>query len=84
MSRYTVTWHPDAESDLAELWMAAPDRREITSAVKAVDAALSTDAEVKGASVAEGLRSFNAPPIRVLFVVRADDRTAEVQLVRRI
>jgi hypothetical protein len=84
MTRYTVTWQDDAEAELTELWLSAPDRSEITAAVQAVDDALSIDAESKGNRVAEGLMSFNAPPIRVLFVVREPDRVAEVQLVRRV
>lgn len=84
MNRYTVTWHREAEDELTELWIAATDRDEIAAAVRAIDAALATDAETRGEPVAEGLRSLNAPPLRVLFTVRQDDRLAVVQVVRRI
>lgn len=84
MNRYTVTWHREAEDELTELWIAAPDRDEIAAAVRAIDAALASDAETRGEPVAEGLRSLNAPPLRVLFTVRQDDRLAVVQVVRRI
>ena len=84
MTRFTVTWHPDAEGELVELWLSASDRNEIASAVQAIDLALSSDASSKGDAVAEGLRSFITPPLRVLFVARDSDRVAQVQLVRRM
>ena len=84
MTRYTVTWQREAEGELVELWIAAADRDAIAAAVQAVDLALSSDAELKGDAVAEGLRSVNAPPLRVLFVARQEDRVAEIVMVRRV
>lgn len=84
MTRYTVTWHPEAEAELVELWLSAPDRAAITAAVQVIDAALGHDAAAKGNRVVEGLRVFHAPPLRVLFVAREADRVVEVEVVRRI
>jgi hypothetical protein len=84
MIGYTVTWHREAEEELAELWLFDADRNAITAAVCAIDLALANDAASKGEAVAEGLRSLIAPPLRVLFVVREADRVAQVELVRRI
>lgn len=84
MTRYTVTWHRHAEDELAELWLEATDRGEISAAVQAIDLTLAIDAASKGELVAEGLRSLNAPPLRVLFVTREADRVAQIELVRRI
>lgn len=70
MTRFAVTWHPDAEAELVEVWLSAPDRAAITAAVQAIDAALADNAAAKGSRVAEGLRVFHAPPLRVLFVAR--------------
>jgi hypothetical protein len=84
MNRYTVTWREEAEAELIELWLAASDRSEITAAVRIIDQALAIDPETKGNAVAEGLMSYIAPPIRVLFVVQTEDRTVDIQLVRRI
>jgi hypothetical protein len=84
MTRFTVTWHREAEDELAELWLGASDRDDIAAAVRQIELALSTDAVSKGESVAEGLRSFNAAPLRVLFVARETDRVVQVELVRRI
>jgi len=84
MMRYTVTWHREAEDELTELWLVATDRNEITAAVRAIDVALATDASEKGETAAEGLRSFYAPPLRVLFAIREHDRVVQVELVRRM
>lgn len=84
MSRFTVTWHRGAEDDLAEIWLSASDRDDATAAVRAIDTALANDPESTGQAVAEGLRYFNAPPLRVLFVVRVADRIAEIEVVRRL
>jgi hypothetical protein len=84
MIRYTVTSTPEAEAELVELWLTGADRNEITAAVRIIDDALASDPETKGNPVVEGLRSYIAPPLRVLFVVRSEDRTADIQLVRRI
>jgi hypothetical protein len=84
MMRYTVTWHHEAEDELTELWLVATDRNEITAAVRAIDVALGKDASEKGETVAEGLRSLIAPPLRILFAIREHDRVAQVELVRRM
>ncbi len=84
MNRYTVTWQPEAEAELVELWLKASDRNQLAAAVRAIDAGLSLDAEGKGDLVAEGLRAFNAPPLRVLFTVRPADRVVEIELVRQL
>lgn len=84
MMRFTVTWHREAEEELAKIWVQASGRNEISAAVQAIDVALSSDAGEKGESLAEGLRSFNAPPLRVLFVIRHADRIVQVELVRMI
>jgi hypothetical protein len=84
MTRYTVTWHPEAENELTTLWLSAEDRSEITAAVQAIDLALASDAATKGVEIAEGLRAFLAPPLRVLFVMHDADRVVEIEFVRRI
>jgi len=84
MTRYTVTWHPEAENELTTLWLSAEDRSEITAAVQAIDLALVSDAATKGVEIAEGLRAFLAPPLRVLFVMHDADRVVEIEFVRRI
>jgi hypothetical protein len=84
MNRYTVVWQPEAEADLVELWLEAGDRKEVTTAVRAIDTVLSIDADAKGTLIAEGLSALNEPPLRVLFTVRVADRVVEIELVRRL
>lgn len=84
MTRYTVTWHPEAENELTSLWLSADDRNEITEAVQAIDLVLASDAATKGVEIAEGLRAFLAPPLRVIYATRDADRVVEVEFVRRI
>lgn len=84
MTRFTVVWHPDAQNELAELWMAAPDRSTIAAAADLIDLELSQDAENEGIHIVDGLRAFHSPPLRVLFAVREDDRIVEVLRVRRL
>jgi plasmid stabilization system protein ParE len=45
MARYTVTWHGQAEQDLADIWLSSSDREGITAAVEAIDLALATAAD---------------------------------------
>jgi len=84
MIRYTVVWPAGAEDELAELWVAAPDRDAITAAANSIDLELSADSTTKGTELSEGLRALFAPPLRVLFAVREDDRVVEVLRVRRL
>jgi hypothetical protein len=56
----------------------------VTASAHVIDIELSQDAKTKGADVAEGLRAFFAPPLRILFTVNEGDRIVEVVLVRRL
>lgn len=84
MTRDTVVWIASAVDELARLWLAGEDRSEVVSAAHGIDGELRADPETKGEAVSEDLRTLSAPPLRVLFTVRAADRIAEVLLVRRI
>ena len=84
MPKYTVLWHTEATNDLAELWIEAVDRRSLTIAADAIDRELSNNPISKGHELSEGLRVFVEPPLQVLFVVREDDRVAEVLRLKLI
>ena len=84
MTRYTVVWVRSVEDELVEIWLADNDRNAITSATHAIDRELGVDADSKGEDLAEGLRSINIPPLRVIFTVSTDDRLVEVVRVARI
>ncbi len=42
---YTVVWSPDAENDLADIWLRADDRSAITAAGNQIDLLLRHDAD---------------------------------------
>lgn len=84
MTRYTVVWVQSVEDELVDIWLAANDRNDITAATHAVDQELGLDAGLKGEELAEGLRSLNIPPLRIIFTVSEDDRLVEVVRVARL
>ena len=65
MTRRTVVWVSDAEAELAEIWLASESRDGVTSASHAIDLALGQNADSVGSPIAEGLRAFDEPPLRV-------------------
>lgn len=40
---YTVVWVPDAEQELAAVWLASSDRPRVTQSAHAIDQALGND-----------------------------------------
>lgn len=84
MIRYTVVWPSGSEDELTDIWIRAQDRLAVTAAADAIDQQLSVDASTKGIELSEGLRALFAPPLRVLFAVREDDRLVEVLRVRLV
>lgn len=84
MIRYTVIWHQSALEELTRLWLAARDRRSITTAADSIDGQLSRDANVKGVLVEDGLRELSVPPLCVLFSVSEPDRMVKVLTVHLV
>ena len=82
MTRYTVIWLQDAVDELGEIWLASTDRNAVTAASAEIDRELADDAETKGKPLSEGLRVYDAPPIRAVFSVSDPDRRVEVAGVR--
>jgi hypothetical protein len=83
MIRYTVVWIRDAENELADLWIRAPDRNSVAAAARDIDTELAQNAAFKGVEIAEGLRAFTSAPLRVLFTVDDGDRIVKVLRVVR-
>jgi plasmid stabilization system protein ParE len=84
MTKYTVTATPEAEGDLARLWMQAADRSAVSQAANAIDGLLREDASLKGSDIGIGLRQLIEPPLIVEFSVQEDDRTVTIRSVRHI
>ena len=81
--RYTVLWSPDAENDLAAIWLAANDRTAVTAAGNQIDTFLHQDAHLQGESRHGRLRILFIPPSAVDFEAIRDDRIARVLTVWR-
>jgi mRNA-degrading endonuclease RelE of RelBE toxin-antitoxin system len=79
--RYTVTWKPEAERRLAELWMNASDRNAITEAANEIDRRLQMNPEQQGESRSDGRRLLLVKPLGVIFEVVPDDRIVYVLTV---
>lgn len=78
MTHYTVVWVESALDELAELWLRSDNRNEVTAAADLIDNELRDDAQLKGIEQREDLRALFAPPLRILFTVRENDRIVEV------
>jgi hypothetical protein len=84
--RYTVTWVPSAEADLADIWNEANDRSEISIAANQIDAQLRFDPAGVGESRASGRRILFASPLAVIYRINHHDqivRVTEVWVYRR-
>jgi len=75
--RFTVTWHPSAERELAEIWIAATDRQAITQAAHVIDQHLASDPLAQGEEF-YGDRILVTLPLAVTFGVNEQDRTVQI------
>jgi hypothetical protein len=76
--KYTVHWLPEAEGELAKLWLAAENRDSITHAAYELETRLQHDPTKVGESRDRGRRIVLVPPLGALFRVVEDDRTVFV------
>ncbi len=79
--KFTVLWSPDAENDLATLWLNADNRAEISAAADAIDAILRDDAHFLGEYRSGRVRILYSPPLAIHFEVLEDDCIARVLTV---
>jgi hypothetical protein len=71
---WTVAYRPSAKDELAELWLATPDRHALTLAADEVDRLLRIDPLNCGESRDGAMRLLIMPPLAVFFDVSSDDR----------
>jgi hypothetical protein len=81
---FTVSWGPGAVTDLAAIWLDAPDCPEVTSASREIDRLLRRDPAAIGESRDENVRIMFVAPLGVDFEVVEDDRIVYVLSVWRI
>jgi hypothetical protein len=78
--RYIVHWKRTALDHLAELWLDAPDRAQITAAVAEIDRLLAARPHDAGESRSDEVRIIFSPPIGVFFEI--DERSRAVNVLR--
>ena len=76
-----VIWKPEAEDDLADIWMNAPDPDVVRLAVEAIEALLTRDPVDAGDSRDDEFRIVFDGPVGVLFDV---SEAAQVVRVLRV
>jgi len=75
---FLVNWLPDAEQELADIWLNAPDRAAVTQASHQIDRRLKTDPDNEGEARSDGRRLLIVFPLAIIFRVIADDRRVDV------
>lgn len=83
MTRFTVTWHPDEENRLAEIWMQAGDRSAVAAAADRVDRELNPDGDQKGTPLVDDVRLLVVSPLAVIYQVLEEDRQLKVLQIMR-
>ncbi|MFO0930101.1 MAG: hypothetical protein U0736_24265 [Gemmataceae bacterium] len=76
--RYAIEWLPQAEDDLARIWMSRPgDSQAINGAVNRIERELRDNAHRKGAPV-DNYRCYVDLPLKVLYVAIPDDNRVSI------
>ena len=76
--RWTVTWMPSAQQELALVWTLALDRNSVTFASNQIDRILSVDADAVGDLLFDTVRILIVAPLGVEFEVDTDDLQVRV------
>jgi len=84
MARYTVTLHPEAERQLATIWLGAADRDEVTRASHVIEMLLARSPEVAGESRGANSRICFVPPLAATFELREADRLVQITGYKRM
>jgi hypothetical protein len=81
--KYTVVWKKRALDRLAEMWLAASDKNDVTDAANQIDQLLAFEPWEHGESREKDVRVFFVPPLAVLYSISDADRLVEVLRVWR-
>ncbi len=76
--RCTVIWTPDAEQELAGVWLGASDRNAVTQASHTIDQRLERDPLNEGESRSNDRRILLVPPLGVIYCVHPEDQSVDV------
>ena len=75
---FSVIWDPDAEQELAAVWVRAADRAAVTRAAYELERRLRTNPDAEGESRPRGRRVTFERPAGMLFRVYAADHIVRV------
>jgi len=81
--RYTVIWNPEAEKELARIWMNAPDQQAVSNAADFIDSHLAKSPERLGTDLGDGDRYLEVSPLVMIFTIERDDCLVRVTDVWR-
>ena len=83
MKPYTVSWEPNAQSRLAEMWLDnLASRPDVSRSADEIDRLLANCPNDVGAAFSARSRNLVVPPLSVLYSVSEDDRTVRVIYVK--
>ena len=77
-----MVWIKSVHHEVGEIWLAASDRNAVTRASDEIDRELAIEAENKGKALSEGLRVYDAPPLRAVYSVDSANRLVEICRIR--
>lgn len=83
MNGFTVELTPEAEDDLADIWIRAKDRPAVTAAEAAIHHLLADDPIGNGTLVAEGLFRIRHAPLVAFYAVDLARKHVDVSKVWR-
>jgi hypothetical protein len=78
--RFTVTWLPDAQNELADIWNCASNKRAVSAAANHIDHQLKDDPQNK-ADFLDPDWMYVSPPLGVVLQIIEDDRRVEITQV---
>lgn len=78
---YTVTWTDRAEQELAAIWLAAPDRQQVTQASAAIEKLLRATPDAVGEVRFDSVRILVEWPLGVEYEILDADRRVSVVAV---
>jgi plasmid stabilization system protein ParE len=76
--KYDVIWLPDAEQELAEVWLNAPNRNLVSQAAFGIDLSIEADPNNVGESRPNERRIFFVPPLGIIYRVLESPQRVEV------
>ena len=79
--KFTVVWKPEAEQQLAAIWLLAADRKAIASSTDRLERALSSRPDTIGEERPDNRRIAFVDPLAVIYQVSVEDRFVEVASV---